>query len=61
MSNLLPIVAYGVASLREKSSPIKFKTNLNNIINIMYNTMQEANGIGLAAPQIGKNIRLFYY
>ena len=33
--------------------------NLGQFINDMYETMYEANGVGLAAPQVNKAIRLF--
>ncbi|MDH3004706.1 MAG: peptide deformylase [Candidatus Shikimatogenerans sp. JK-2022] len=45
--------------LRKKSKTIKKNTNLKQIINNMFKTMKFYNGIGLAAPQIGKNIKLF--
>ena len=57
---ILPIVAYGFSELRERSSPItKDYPDLKTLIENMYETMYGANGIGLAAPQIGKGIRLF--
>src|SRR4030095_5067761 len=46
--------------LRKKSSPItKDYPELNRFIEDMYETMYSAKGVGLAAPQIGRDIRLF--
>ena len=56
----LPIYAYGQPVLKKKAKPIDkdfpgFDTRLQN----MWETMYHADGVGLAAPQIGKSIRLF--
>lgn len=57
---ILPIVAYGHPVLRRKTETItKDYPNLDKIIDAMFNTMHQASGIGLAAPQVGKSIRLF--
>lgn len=57
---VLPIVVYGDPVLRKKCVDIeKSHENLTQLIQNMYDTMYEANGVGLAAPQIGKAIRLF--
>jgi len=57
---ILPIVAYGDAVLRKKGEEItKDFPILNTLIENMYETMYEASGVGLAAPQIGLSIRLF--
>lgn len=57
---ILPIVAYGDPVLREVCSPIdKNYPYLKELITNMYDTMYDSNGVGLAAPQIGKSIRLF--
>ncbi|MCQ2226591.1 MAG: peptide deformylase [Bacteroidales bacterium] len=57
---LLPIVQYGHPILRKMSEDItKDYENLQKLIADMYETMYKAEGIGIAAPQIGKNIRLF--
>ena len=57
---VLPIVVYGDPVLRKKCVDIdKDYTNLSQLIKDMYETMYEANGVGLAAPQINKAIRLF--
>lgn len=45
--------------LRNKSVPIKkFDNELLSLVNDMFDTMYDAKGVGLAAPQIGINIRL---
>ncbi|MDW8296189.1 MAG: peptide deformylase [Raineya sp.] len=56
---ILPIVAYGDNILKKKSEEIPVGTPLQELIADMYETMYNAHGIGLAAPQIGKSIRLF--
>jgi len=57
---ILPIVAYGAAILRKLSEPIDADyPNLTKVIADMWETMYESNGVGLAAPQVNKNIRLF--
>ena len=57
---ILPIVAYGAAILRKVSEPIEADyPNLKVLVEDMWETMYESNGVGLAAPQINKNIRLF--
>lgn len=45
--------------LRKRATDIKEGTDLTELIKDMYETMHAAHGIGLAAPQIGKSIRLF--
>jgi len=54
-----PIIAYGNPVLRKKSIPIEKGTALKELIDGMFTTMALAQGVGLAAPQIGKSIRLF--
>ena len=57
---ILPIVAYGNSTLRKKCVEIdKDYSDLNNLIENMWQTMYNAEGVGLAAPQIGLSIRLF--
>ncbi|MGB5320569.1 peptide deformylase, partial [Eudoraea sp.] len=57
---ILPIVAYGDQALRKVGTPIsKDYPNLKELIDNMWDTMYNANGVGLAAPQIGLPIRLF--
>ena len=57
---ILPIVAYGTTVLKKKGEEISAEyPGLEQLIEDMYETMYEASGVGLAAPQIGKGIRLF--
>ncbi|WP_412466712.1 peptide deformylase [Pedobacter sp. KLB.chiD] len=56
----LPIVAYGDPVLKKVCSDIdKDYPELEKLISDMFDTMYYANGVGLAAPQIGLPIRLF--
>lgn len=55
----LPLCIYGSPVLRKKSEPVKEITpELVELARNMLDTMYNANGVGLAAPQVGKNIRL---
>ncbi|TVQ77090.1 MAG: peptide deformylase [Flavobacteriales bacterium] len=57
---ILPIVAYGDPVLKKKAVDISADyPELKDLISSMFETMYAANGVGLAAPQIGKSIRLF--
>ena len=57
---IYPIVIYGSQVLRNKSENITPDyPELKKLIDDMWITLAEAEGVGLAAPQIGKNIRLF--
>ena len=57
---ILPIVAYGSNILRKVAKDITPDyPNLQNLIADMWETMYYSNGVGLAAPQINKDIRLF--
>jgi peptide deformylase len=57
---IYPIVAYGDPVLKKVAVDItKDYEGLAEVIENMWETMYAANGIGLAAPQIGKSIRLF--
>lgn len=57
---ILPIRAFGDPVLRKVGKEIdKNYPNLKELIENMFETMAGANGIGLAAPQIGLDIRLF--
>jgi peptide deformylase len=56
---LLPILKYGAAELKTVSKPVDFfNGELEKIVKNMIETMYSAPGIGLAAPQVGLNIRL---
>ena len=57
---VLPIVVYGDPVLRKVGVDIdKNYEGLTQLIADMFETMYAANGVGLAAPQVGKAIRLF--
>lgn len=57
---ILPIVAYGDPVLKKEAEEInKDYPELGELIANMFETMYEASGVGLAAPQVGKSIRLF--
>lgn len=57
---IYPIVVYGSPILRKKAEEIDKKyPDLQKLIEDMYETMHVSDGVGLAAPQIGKSIRLF--
>ncbi len=57
---ILPIVGYGDPVLRKMSEEITSEhPNLKEIIANMYETMYNAYGVGLAAPQVGLSVRLF--
>jgi len=57
---ILPIYAYGSPVLRKKCTDITADyTDLNVLLDNMYETMYDSHGIGLAAPQIGLPIRVF--
>jgi peptide deformylase len=57
---ILPIVAYGHPVLRKVSQDIDPDyPHLNRLIEDMWETMYSSNGVGLAAPQVNKDIRLF--
>jgi peptide deformylase len=57
---ILPIVAYGSPILREKCKDISPQyEGLNELIANMWETMYNSHGVGLAAPQVNKGIRLF--
>src|SRR6187402_1087817 len=57
---ILPIVAYGHPVLRKVAHDIdKDHPGLPKLIDDMWETMYSSAGVGLAAPQVNKNIRLF--
>lgn len=57
---IIPIYGYGEPVLRQVGEEISSDyPNLSAIINNMYDTMYNAFGVGLAAPQVGLPIRLF--
>ncbi len=57
---VLPILAYGHPTLRRISEDIeKDYPGLDELVEDMFDTMYLTSGVGLAAPQVGKSIRLF--
>jgi peptide deformylase len=57
-----PIVAYGDPVLKREADPIDLSGDtawLQELIDDMYETLHNAHGVGLAAPQVGEPIRLF--
>ena len=57
---ILPIYVYGSGVLRERAAEIDVNNTegLKELIDNMYVTMKESDGVGIAAPQVGKSIRL---
>ncbi len=57
---IYPIVVYGSPILRQvaKEIPADYP-NLSNLVSDMFDTMHKSDGMGLAAPQIGKSVRIF--
>ena len=56
---VLDILLYPDPALKRKSLPVeKPSEDLNSLLDDMLETMHDANGVGLAAPQVGKNIRV---
>ena len=56
----MQIVKLGAGSLREKSVPVEAVTDeIRKLAAEMLELMYKADGVGLAAPQVGKNIRMF--
>jgi peptide deformylase len=57
---ILPIVAYGHPILRKTAHDINADyPNLSKLLEDMWETMYASNGVGLAAPQVNKSIRVF--
>ena len=57
---VLPIYVYGEPVLREETVPVDENTEgLQQLIDNMIETMHGADGVGLAAPQVGRRERLF--
>ena len=55
-----PIVLYGSEILRTKCAPVSLEDpKLSEFIQDLWDTMYNANGIGLAAPQIGYTLQIF--
>ena len=59
---LKPIRLFGDPVLRTKAEPVTdFDLELRNLVRDLTETMREASGVGLAAPQIGVGLRVFAY
>ncbi len=57
---IYPIVAYGIPVLKQRAKPIaRDEIDLHKLKEDMFETMYHAQGVGLAAPQIGMDIRVF--
>lgn len=56
---IYPIVAYGDPVLRKVAVDIDKSFDVKKLVEDMFETMYNAKGVGLAAPQIGLNIRMF--
>ena len=56
---ILPIVSFGNSILRCKCSPVQENQPIEDILKNMYETMYNAQGVGLAAPQIGLDLSIF--
>ena len=57
---IYPIVVYGDPVLKKRGEDIdKDELDVKQLSADMFETMEAANGIGLAAPQIGKSLRMF--
>ena len=57
---VLPIYAYGQPVLRERAREVEGDgPELQRLIDDMVETMHAASGVGLAAPQVGRSLRLF--
>lgn len=58
--SILKIIEYGNPILREKSKEvIKVSKKIKTLVTDLLETMYAANGVGLAAPQVGENLRIF--
>lgn len=54
------IVRYGEPTLREPSKEVhKVSKKIQDLVKDLLDTMYSVNGVGLAAPQIGENVRVF--
>lgn len=57
---ILPVVAYGDPVLRKEADEVsEGMEDLSLLIDNMWETMYRAEGVGLAAPQVGRSLRLF--
>ncbi|MEE1620661.1 peptide deformylase [Zafaria sp. Z1313] len=57
-----PVVVYGEESLHRRAAEVQdFDQELRDLVADMFETMDAAHGVGLAAPQIGVGLRIFTY
>ncbi len=57
---IIEVLKYGNPVLRQKSKDVsKINKKILELVNNLYDTMYAKNGVGLAAPQIGVNLRVF--
>nr|MBI1231488.1 peptide deformylase [Cytophagales bacterium] len=56
---IYPIVAFGNPILKKEAAEINEGADISLLVADMFATMENANGVGLAAPQINKGVRLF--
>lgn len=57
---VLPIVTYNDPLLRQKTSPVtEFNHEITTLVNDMFETMYNSDGVGLAAPQVGRTCSVF--
>jgi peptide deformylase len=56
---IYPIVAYGNPILKKEAEEIEEGNDIKALVADMFQTMEHASGVGLAAPQINKGLRLF--
>src|ERR671936_568967 len=57
---VLEIVEYPAQVLKQTGAPVeKFDAELEKLVAEMFETMYAAEGVGLAAPQVGLSLRLF--
>ena len=58
--SILKIIEYGNPILRQSTKEVsKISKKIRTLVNDMLETMYQANGVGLAAPQVGENLRIF--
>lgn len=57
---ILPVTVYGDPVLRKVAKPIDSDyKDLSQFIENLWDTMYRSDGVGLAAPQVGKSVRIF--
>ncbi len=57
---ILPIVVYGSPALRAENEDVTAEVgDIRKLVGDMFDTMYAAEGVGLAAPQVGRNLRVF--